>query len=165
MRYWSRNRGQGIGDGRRHARMPQVFGGGTGAPPVFASVCETVTRSTNISTTNTVTYVNALTLAPGALMAGDYWLEVDAYYSQSNIFEGDCQMQLTQDTVEIANNRGHSNGSGAARADAKNLFANHRIVTLAAGVHTWALNFRVGSPSAGGDTAAVFWARLNLWSF
>lgn len=139
--------------------------GGGGAPPPFASLCETQVRSTIITTTNTITYVNAVTLAAGLLQAGDYWLEVDAYYSQSNVFEGDCQLQLTQNGTEIANNRGHSNGTGTAAQDGKNLFANHRIVSLGTMMYTFALNFRVGSPSAGGDAAAVFWSRLNLWSF
>lgn len=143
------------------------FGGieGVGGPPPFASLCATEVRSTIITTTNTVTYVNALTLAAGLLHAGDYWLELDAYYSQSNVFEGDCQLQLTQNGTEIANNRGHSNGTGVGAQDGKNLFANHRIITLGTAMYTFALNFRVGSPSVLFDTAAVFWSRINLWSF
>ena len=139
--------------------------GGGGGPPPFASICATALRSTNIATSSTVAYVNAVTLAVGALPAADYWLEVDAYYSQENIFEGDCQLQLTQNGAELANNRGHSNGTGIAAQDGKNLFADHRIVTLPAAAYTFALNFRVGAPSGLGDEAAVFWARLNLWSF
>ncbi len=152
---------------RRGARMRQ-FGGlssGGGPPPPFASVCETAVRSTLVSTTSTVAYINAVSLAAGLLAAGDYWLEVDAYYSQSETVEGDCQLQLTQNGTEIANNRGHSNGSGSAAQSAKNLFGNHRIQVLLNVNHTFALNFRVGAPSGAGDVAAVFWARLNLWSF
>lgn len=139
--------------------------GGGGGPPPFASVCETQVRTTAITTSSTTTYVNAVTLAVGLLQAGDYHLEVDAYYSNENVNEGDCQLQLTQNGTELANNRGHSDGSGIAALDAKNLFGNHRILSLGTAVYTFALNFRVGAPSSLGDEACVYWARLNLWSF
>lgn len=166
-RMWARGRGLQIGDGRRHARMPQIplgLIGGGGAPP-FASFCQTEVRSTIVSTSSTTTYVNALTLTTPVLQAGDYWLAVFAYYSQDAGTEGDCQLQLTQNGGEIANNRGHSDGTGVSAQDGKNLFVNARILTLPAAVATFALNFRVGAPSGLGDDAAVFWARLNLWSF
>lgn len=138
---------------------------GGGPPPPFAASCETATRDTVITTSSTTTYVNALSLALGTVAAGDYWLGLFVYYSNENVFEGDCQMQLMQNGTEIANNRGHSNGTGIAAQSGKNLFANTRIVTVGAGLLTFNLNFRVGTPSSIGDEAAVFWARLEWWSF
>lgn len=149
----------------RRSRNPQRPFSAALPPPDFAALCETALRNTVVSTSSTTTYINAVTLPVGLIPAGDYWLEVFAYYSNENVFEGDCQMQLTQNGAEIANNRGHSNGSGIGAQDAKNLFANARILTLAQAAYTFDLNFRVGSPNSPGDEAAVFWSRLSLWSF
>jgi hypothetical protein len=134
-------------------------------PPPFASLCATELRNTLVSTSSTTTYINALKLSAGLLPAGDYWLGLYTYYSQEAGFEGDCQMQLVQNGTEIANNRGHSDGSGVAAQDSKNLFGNARILTLAQAVYVFDLNFRVGAPSGIGDEAAIFWSRLELWSF
>ncbi|MDH5644463.1 MAG: hypothetical protein OEZ01_00560 [Candidatus Heimdallarchaeota archaeon] len=142
-----------------------MAGAGGGPPPPFATSCATATRDTIITTTSTTTYVNALSLPLGVVAAGDYWLGLFVYYSQDSVFEGDAQLQLTQNGSEIANNRGHSNGTGIAAQSGKNLFANTRILTVTAGFLSFGLNFRVGSPSGIGDEAAIFWARLEWWSF
>lgn len=166
-REWSRARGLVIGDGRRYARMrqrPADLGGGP-VPPPFGQACTAVVNDSLSTTTSTGAYVNHLTLVTPVLVAGDYFLGGTAYYSQSETVEGDCQIQVLLDAVEIFTNRGHSNGSGVGAQDAKNHFGGALVGTLAAGAHVIELNFRVGAPSGAGDEVAMYWSELELWSF
>ena len=150
----------------RYQRMRQRFGGVAPLPPEpFGGSCTYAVRNTVIYTQLTGAYVTALTLNTGVVPAGDYWLATHAYYSQSAAANGDCQLQLMQNGAEIANALGNSNGSGIAYDTNKNMWSNVRVVTLAQAAHAFLLRFRVGAPSVPGDEAAVYWARMNFWSF
>lgn len=135
-----------------------------GVPP-FGTACSYVFTSVLATTTSTTTYINHLTLVTGFNQTGDYFVGGWAYYSQDAAVEGDCQIQVLLDGVEVINNRGHSNGSGILAQSAKNHFGGATISNLSAGTHTIDLNFRVGTPSDVGDAAAMFWSSIELWSF
>jgi hypothetical protein len=146
--------------------MRQRSGAAAPLPPEpFGQSCTFAVRNTVIFTQLTGAYVTALTLNTGVVPAGDYRISTRAYYSQSAAADGDCQLQLMQDGLEILNKLGNTNGSGIAYDTNKNMWSDARVVTLTEAAHTFLLRFRVGAPSAPGDEAAIYWARMNFWSF
>ena len=121
-------------------------------------------KSDSVGLTTSASFITKLSMVTPPLPAGNYYIGWNyqwSYDDNANDFLGQVTLGGAPSLMEHQQEPKDSGGTGSGGQGTNQQFqiSGHDVVPLIAGVHTIEIDYA----SAGGDTAAIWNARLVMW--